>query len=89
MASSLGFYLEHKFAMVNQQPDPRLPLTPQQRELFVSEQNVLAAWSTVPAVFLIIEQDRWRYWRELLTQRFHAYHQIGRSGTYLILSNQL
>ena len=27
VASSLGFYLERKFAMVNQEPDPRIPLT--------------------------------------------------------------
>lgn len=89
IASSLGFYLERKFALVNQEPDPRLPLTPEQRELFLQERDVLALWPQSHLVVLIVEQDRVNYWRELLTRRFHIYHQIAVSGTYVVLSNQL
>src|SRR5436305_835675 len=41
VASSLGFYLERKFAMVNQEPDPRMPLTPEQRSIFLEEHDTL------------------------------------------------
>ena len=70
VASSLGFYLERKFAMVNQEPDPRIPLTPEQRDLFLNEKAALEHWRAPRAVFLIIEEDRVAYWRELLTQKF-------------------
>jgi hypothetical protein len=89
MASSLGFYLESKFAMVNQEPDPRLPLAPEQRNLFLEEKNALEQWRAPRPVFLIIEQDRVAYWRELLTRHFHVYHQVASFGTYAILCNQL
>jgi 4-amino-4-deoxy-L-arabinose transferase-like glycosyltransferase len=89
IASSLGFYLQRPFALVNQQPDPRLPLTPEQRQLFLEQSSALEQWRTSGPVFLIIEQDRVGHWRELLTERFHVYHQIATCGTYVILSNQM
>lgn len=89
IASSLGFYLERKFVLVNQEPDRRLSLTPGQRKLFLTEDGALERWSASHAVFLIVEQDRVGRWRELLMKRFHVYHQIGGSGTYVVLSNQL
>jgi 4-amino-4-deoxy-L-arabinose transferase-like glycosyltransferase len=89
VASSLGFYLERKFAMVNQEPDPRIPLTPEQRKLFLDEKAALEHWRVPRPVFLIIEEDRVTYWRELLVQQFHVYHQVASFGTYIILSNQL
>jgi 4-amino-4-deoxy-L-arabinose transferase-like glycosyltransferase len=89
VASSLGFYLERKFAVVNQEPDPRIPLTAEQRNLFLDEKATLEHWRVPRPVFLIIEQDRVNYWRELLTQNFHVYHQVASFGTYIILSNQL
>lgn len=89
VASSLGFYLERKFAMVNQEPDPRIPLTPEQRNLFLDEKAALEHWRVPRPVFLVIEEDRVTYWRELLTEHFHVYHQVASFGTYIILSNQL
>jgi 4-amino-4-deoxy-L-arabinose transferase-like glycosyltransferase len=89
VASSLAFYLEHKFAMVNQEPDPRMQITPEQRSLFLEEKDALEQWRAPRPVFLIIEGDRVVYWRELLTQQFHVYHQVASFGTYIILSNQL
>jgi hypothetical protein len=89
IGSSLGFYLERKFAMVNQEPDPRMQLTPEQRRLFLEEKDALEQWRAPRPVFLIIEGDRVVYWRELLTRQFHVYHQVASFGTYIILSNQL
>lgn len=89
VASSLGFYLDRKFAMVNQQPDPRIPLTPEQHNLFLDEKSALEHWRVPGPIFLIIEQDRVSYWRELLMQNFHVYHQVATFGTCVILSNQL
>jgi hypothetical protein len=89
VASSLGFYLERKFAMVNQEPDPRMPLTPEQRSLFLEEKAALEQWRAPHPVFLIIEEDRVVYWRGLLVQHFHVYHQVASFGTYIILSNQM
>ncbi|MGI9114437.1 MAG: hypothetical protein DLM52_09175 [Chthoniobacterales bacterium] len=89
IASSLGFYLQRPFALVNQQPDPRLPLTPEQRDLFLEQNAALEQWRSPRPVFLIIEQDRVGHWRELLTDKFHVYHQVATSGTYVILCNQM
>jgi len=89
LASSLGFYLEGKFAMVNQQPDPDLPLTAEQHNLFLEESDALERWSAPRAVFLIIEQSRVDHWRDVLTKRFHVYHQVATCGTYVVLCNQI
>ena len=89
LASSLGFYLEGKFAMVNQQPDPDLPLTAEQHNLFLEESDALERWSAPRAVFLIIEQSRVNHWRDVLTKRFHVYHQVATCGTYVVLCNQI
>jgi hypothetical protein len=89
IASSLGFYLERKFAMVNQEPDPRITLTPEQQSLFLEEKAALEQWRAPRPVFLIIEEKRVVYWRGLLVQHFHVYHQVASFGTYIILSNQL
>jgi len=89
VSSSLGFYLERKFAMVNQAPDPRIPLTPEQRSLFLEEKAALEQWRAPRPVFIIIEQDRAVYWRRLLLQHFHVYHQVASFGTCIILSNQM
>src|SRR5207248_11066739 len=58
LASSLGFYLEGKFAMVNQQPDPDLPLTAEQHNLFLEESDALERWSATRAYLLFIEHSR-------------------------------
>jgi 4-amino-4-deoxy-L-arabinose transferase-like glycosyltransferase len=89
VASSLGYYLQRPFTLVNQAPDPRLPLTPEQRDFFLDETSTLERWRAPRPVFLIIEQDRVNHWRELLTGRFHVYHQVATCGTYVVLSNQM
>ena len=41
------------------------------------------------SVYLIVELSRADYWKQLLTSRFHFYHRVATSGTYVVLSNQL
>jgi hypothetical protein len=58
-------------------------------DTFLNEQAVLDKWGQPDAVYLIVEQSRADYWKELVTSRFHIYHQVTTSGTYVVLSNQL
>jgi hypothetical protein len=75
--------------VVNQKPDPDLPLTAEQHNLFLEESDALERWSAPRAVFLIIEQSRVDHWRDVLTKRFHVYHQVATCGTYAVLCNQM
>ena len=58
-------------------------------DIFLDEQAVLDKWGEPDAVYLIVEQSRADYWKELVASRFHIYHQVTTSGTYVVLSNQL
>lgn len=89
LGSSLNFYLRHKYALVNQQADPRLPLTGAQRALFLDEAGAISHFGAPHPVFLLVERERTEHWRDVLTERFHVYHQIATFGTHVVLSNQL
>ena len=58
-------------------------------DIFLDEQAVLDKWGQPDAVYLIVEQSRGDYWKERVVSRFHIYHQVTTSGTYVVLSNQL
>jgi hypothetical protein len=58
-------------------------------DIFLNEEAVLTRWGQPDAVYLIVEQSRADYWKQLLTSRFHIYHQVTTSGTYVVLGNQL
>ena len=58
-------------------------------DMFLNEQAVLEKWGQPEAVYLIVEQSRADYWKQLVISRFHVYHQVTTSGTYVVLSNQL
>jgi hypothetical protein len=58
-------------------------------DIFLNEETVLNRWGQPDAVYLIVEQSRANYWKERVVSRFHAYHQVTTSGTYVVLSNQL
>ena len=87
--SSLIFYLNRKFFLVNQNHRKEAPLGTSSSDLFLTENAVLRKWDGTDAVFLIVAQERVGYWKKLLTERFHVYHQVAASGTYVVLSNQL
>ena len=88
-SSSLIFYLNRKFFLVNQNREKEAPIGRSSTDIFLSEDAVLEKWDGSSAVYLIVEQERVGYWKKLLTERFHIYHQIAASGTYVVMSNQL
>jgi 4-amino-4-deoxy-L-arabinose transferase-like glycosyltransferase len=88
-SSSLIFYLNRRFFFVNQNPRKEAPIGAPATDIFLTEQAVLDKWGQADAVYLIVEQSRADYWKELVTSRFHIYHQVTASGTYVVLSNQL
>lgn len=87
--SSLVFYLNRKFFMVNQLPEAQTPIGSLPSDIFLDEDDVLEMWGDADAIYLIVEQDRVPHWQKLLTDRFHIYHQITTCGTYVVMSNQL
>ena len=88
-SSSLIFYLNRRIFLVNQTPEKETPMSDPSIEMFLNEAAVLEKWGQPDAVYLIIEENRANYWKQILTSHFHIYHQITKCGTYLVLSNQL
>jgi 4-amino-4-deoxy-L-arabinose transferase-like glycosyltransferase len=88
-SSSLIFYLDRKFFIINQNREKEAPLGEPSLDIFLNENAVLEKWDGSSAVYLIVEQERVGHWKQLLTERFHIYHQVTASGTYVVLSNQL
>jgi hypothetical protein len=86
--SSLLFYLNRRFFLVNQAVDPFMQSFGA-NDLQASEQSVLSHWNEADPIFLIVEQSRVPYWQRLITERVHIYHQVTTCGTYVVLSNQL
>jgi hypothetical protein len=88
-SSSLIFYLDRYFFLANQNPRKEAPIGQPHMNVFLNEHDVLDRWGQPEIVYLIIEQDRIDHWRTVLTDRFHIYHQVAASGTYVVLSNRL
>jgi 4-amino-4-deoxy-L-arabinose transferase-like glycosyltransferase len=88
-SSSLIFYLNRKFFLVNQNPRKETPIGKPSIDIFLNEAAVLEKWGQPDAVYLIIEESRANHWKRILTSHFHIYHQLTTSGTYVVLSNQL
>lgn len=87
-ASSLTFYLNRKFFLVNQPPDFS-DRTDTAREKYLDENFVLTEWDRAAPLFLIVEQSRLPHWQRLVTARVHIYHQVTTCGPYVVFSNQL
>ena len=88
--AAVSFFISiGNFFFVNQNPRKEAPIGAPATDIFLDEQAVLERWGAPDAVYLIIEQDRVAHWKKLLIERFHIYHQITASGTYVVLSNQL
>jgi 4-amino-4-deoxy-L-arabinose transferase-like glycosyltransferase len=86
--SSLTFYLERRFFLVNQSPTP-FERDPASQDKYLDEHLVLEAWDRSDPIYLIIDETRVSHWRELITQRVHIYHQVTTCGSRVVLSNQL
>jgi 4-amino-4-deoxy-L-arabinose transferase-like glycosyltransferase len=88
-ASSLIFYLNRPFYLLNQPPDDEMHIASRNNNVAVDEGLALEKWGDADDVYLIVDQQRLPYWQELLTARFHIFHQVDACGTHVILSNQL
>ena len=91
LGSSLVFYLNRRFFLVNQSAENEFALSKAKpwQDRFLTEPDVIAKWREPNSVYLLVERDRLPYWQNLLTDRFHIYHQVATCGTYVLLSNQL
>lgn len=87
-ASSLVLYLDRKFFLLGQNQQRDAPLATD-REMFITDEQLLERWGGPDEIFLIIDQRRAPFWQNLLTDRFHIFHQVTSGGSYLVLSNQL
>jgi 4-amino-4-deoxy-L-arabinose transferase-like glycosyltransferase len=87
-ASSLVFYLHRKFYLVNEPPDDELRIAGG-KSVSITEDAIVRHWGDPQTIYLIIKQDRVSYWQQLLTTRFHIYHQVTASGQHVVLTNQL
>lgn len=87
-ASSLVFYLHRTFYLVNQPRNDEMHI-PGGKDITVNEDTILRHWGDPQGIFLIIKQERVPYWQQLLTDRFHIYHQVATSGSHVVLTNQL
>jgi len=86
--SSLSFYLEKKFFLIGQAPGFFERDDASQRK-YLDEHFLLEAWDRSEPLYLIIDENRVAYWRQLITDRVHIYHQVTTCGSRAILSNQL
>ena len=87
-ASSLVFYLHHNFYLVNEPADDEMHIAGG-RDVAVTEDAILRRWGDPQGIYLILKEDRIPHWQELLTTRFHIYHQVTASGQHVVLTNQL
>jgi 4-amino-4-deoxy-L-arabinose transferase-like glycosyltransferase len=86
--TSLSFYLEKKFYLLNQKPAPMERDAASQAK-YLDEHFLLEAWDRSDPIYLIIDESRVSYWRDLIVQRVHIYHQVTTCGRRVVLSNQL
>ena len=87
-ASTLAFYLNRKFFLVNQEPD-FFDRGPEARAKYLDENFVLEVWNRSVPIYLIIDESRVSHWQELITARVHIFHQVTTCGHHVVLSNQL
>ena len=86
-ASSLVFYLHRRFYLVNQPTNDEMHIG--STNVSVEEDAILRHWGDPQGIYLIVKQERIPHWQEVLTTRFHIYHQILATGQWVVLSNQL
>ncbi len=89
VGSSLLFYLDRKFYLVNQDPaaEPGTALGPSP-DIFLDEKTVKQAWGEPDRLFLLIEQTRLPYWRTLLGSGGIPTEELTTCGTTVLLSNR-
>ncbi|MEO8439296.1 MAG: glycosyltransferase family 39 protein [Spartobacteria bacterium] len=89
VGSSLLFYLDRKFYLVNQDPasEPGVTLGPTP-DIFLDETTVAQAWSGPDRLYLLIEQGRLPHWRSSLGGSETPMEELMKCGTTLLVSNR-
>ncbi len=89
VGSSLLFYLDRKFYLVNQDPasEPGTALGPTP-DIFLDEKTVSRAWNGTDRLYLLVEQSRLPHWRALLGKSGTPAHELTTCGTTALLSNR-
>jgi hypothetical protein len=81
--------LNRKFFLLNPPADDDSVVGSDPSELVLNEDALIEKWATANGLYLIVRQSRLDYWRKLLMERFHIFHQVATCGPCVILSNQL
>lgn len=79
--SSLKFYLDR-------QPLFIVPHTAAHGERRITAEFAVEKFGAADPVYLIIEKERAPIWQDLLTTRYHIYHQVSTCGRYVVVTNQ-
>ena len=87
--SSLVFYLQQKFYLVNRPQDDDSFVGSDVNDIVLDESALVRKWADSEVIYLIIDQDRVPYWRKMITDKFHIFHQVTASGTCVVLSNEM
>jgi 4-amino-4-deoxy-L-arabinose transferase-like glycosyltransferase len=89
VGSSLLFYLDRKFYLVNQspgsEPGSTLPGAP---DIFLDEQEVARAWGGRDRIYLLVERARVPHWQAFLQSRGEPAEELMTCGTTVLLSNR-
>jgi hypothetical protein len=87
--SSLVFYLHQKFYLVNRPSDDDSFVGVDSANIELDESAVLAKWADPDLIYLITDQSRLPHWQKIINDRFHIFHQVTASGSFVVLSNEL
>jgi hypothetical protein len=89
VGSSLLFYLGQRFYLVNEdpasEPGAALPSAP---DIFLDEHQVTRDWDGRNRVYLLVEESRVPYWRELLKKSGRPFELLTTCGTTVLLTNR-
>jgi hypothetical protein len=88
VGSSLLFYLDRKFYLVNQDPAAELGAALEKREhMFLDQRTIVDAWNGPDRVYLLVEENRVPYWQQLLHKNGGEAEEITSCGTVALLGN--
>jgi hypothetical protein len=88
VGSSLLFYLDRKFYLVNQNPAAELGVAlGKQEQMFLDQRTVVDAWNGPDRVYLVVEENRVPHWQQLLHKSGDAAKELTSCGTVALLGN--
>jgi hypothetical protein len=87
--SSLLFYLDRRFYLVNQEAgvEPG-PFREAESEIYLDESTVERAWNGPDRLYLLVEENRLPHWRAELRGDGSSVAELMTCGTTVLLSNR-